>query len=429
MRPSGLNSSKYFGTLDHNTREATVRTMKLQYSQNRVSYDFCRPSMIFAATVAFSIFASFTSLKAEPGKATKLLIERVPNGGIQPQLLSDTHGTLHLVYFSGNPSAGDLQYVRQEAGKAEWSKPIRVNSKSGSAIAVGSIRGAQMALGRNGRIHVAWNGSSEASPATHVGVPMLYSRMNDAGTAFEPERDMITKAAGLDGGGSVAADAHGNVHVVWHALIPGAEADEGNRAVFLARSTNDGRDFGAEHQISPADSGACGCCGLRAFSGDDGNLLVLFRGASEKLNRSMRLLTSREGRNFESILSHPWQTPNCPMSSAAFAQSGTRTVAAWESDQQIFWTALKSGAGSTETPRSPSGAAKARHPAISVSSDGSTLVAWSEGTGWNRGGAFAWQLFDSTGKASDMKGRQDGIPVWSFAAAVAKRDGSFLILH
>ncbi|MSU63218.1 MAG: hypothetical protein EXS31_12620 [Pedosphaera sp.] len=403
--------------------------MNLNYLQNPIRFASRRAPMILAATVVFSTFANFASLKAETVKATKILIERVPNGGIQPQLFSDNHGTLHLVYFSGDPANGDLQYVRRDARMAEWSKPIRVNSQSGSAIAVGSIRGAQMAIGRNGRIHVAWNGSSEAPPATHVGAPMLYSRMNDAGTAFESERDIITKAAGLDGGGSVAADLRGNVYVVWHALIPGAGAGEGNRAVFLARSTNDGRDFTVERQISPADSGACGCCGLRAYSGDDGNLFVLFRGASEKLNRPMRLLTSRDGENFKSILSHPWQTPSCPMSSATFAQSGTRTVAAWESDQQVYWTTLKSSASSTETPRSTSGAAKSRHPAISVSSGGSTLVAWSEGTGWNRGGAFAWQLFDSTGKATDVKGRQDGVPVWSFAATVAKVDGSFLILH
>jgi len=36
--------------------------------------------------------------------------------------------------------------------------------------------------------------------------PMLYTRLNDAGTAFEAERDLITVARGLDGGGSVAAD-------------------------------------------------------------------------------------------------------------------------------------------------------------------------------------------------------------------------------
>jgi len=36
--------------------------------------------------------------------------------------------------------------------------------------------------------------------------PVLYTRLNDRGTGFEPERNLINFAAGLDGGSSVAAD-------------------------------------------------------------------------------------------------------------------------------------------------------------------------------------------------------------------------------
>jgi hypothetical protein len=57
------------------------------------------------------------------------------------------------------------------------------------------------------------------------------------------------------------------------------------------------------------------------------------------------------------------------------------------------------------------------------------LLVWTEGTGWQRGGALAWQLFDKSGKPLDEKGRQDGVPVWSFGAAYAKEDGSFVVLY
>lgn len=42
-----------------------------------------------------------------------------------------------------------------------------------------------------------------------VGEPMLYSRSNDSGTAFEPERNLMTRTFGLDGGGIIAADSTG----------------------------------------------------------------------------------------------------------------------------------------------------------------------------------------------------------------------------
>jgi len=113
--------------------------------------------------------------------------------------------------------AGDIFYVRREAGEATFTEPVRVNSHPGSAIAMGTIRGAQLAIGQNGRVHVAWNGSNKA-PKGPGGNPMLYARLNDAGIAFEPQRNLITWAGGLDGGGTLAADAKGRVYVFWHAM-------------------------------------------------------------------------------------------------------------------------------------------------------------------------------------------------------------------
>jgi hypothetical protein len=55
----------------------------------------------------------------------------------------------------------------------------------GSALAIGTIRGGQIAIGRGGRIHVAWDGSSVVRSkgplnpeAGQRGSPMLYSRLN-----------------------------------------------------------------------------------------------------------------------------------------------------------------------------------------------------------------------------------------------------------
>jgi hypothetical protein len=57
-------------------------------------------------------------------------------------------------------------------------------------------------------------------------------------------------------------------------------------------------------------------------------------------------------------------------------------------------------------------------------------MAWTEGTGWQRGGAVAWQVFDANGKPTEEKGRlAEGVPTWSLVAAVAGGDGSFVIYH
>src|SRR5262245_41513941 len=103
-----------------------------------------------AAFELFLLFARSVSqlIRAEGGNV-KLL--RVPNQGIQPQATLDGRGDLHLIYFAGDPQAGDLYYVRRPGGMTMFTSPIRVNSEPGSAIATGSIRGAHLAVGKGGR--------------------------------------------------------------------------------------------------------------------------------------------------------------------------------------------------------------------------------------------------------------------------------------
>jgi hypothetical protein len=235
-------------------------------------------------------------MAAEPARV-KLV--RTPNGGIQPQAAVDGQGVVHLIYYKGESRGGDIFYVRQEPGQEIFSKPIQVNSQSESAMAAGTIRGAQLAIGKNGRVHVAWNGHAPRQGAW-MEAPMLYTRMNDARTGFEPERDVITAARGLDGGGSVAADNQGNVYVFWHAPKPGNTNGEAGRAVFVARSTDEGKTFAPETLTTAQPTGACGCCGMKSFADSTGNVFALYRSATEMVNRDETLLVSRNrGADFE----------------------------------------------------------------------------------------------------------------------------------
>src|SRR5579863_1668433 len=134
----------------------------------------------FALTCAAALHNSIA------GSQGSVRLLRVPQGGIQPQAATGDRGTLHLIYFAGDPKNGDIFYVTSRDGGASFSQPLRVNSQPGSAIALGTIRGAQVALGRRGRIHVAWNGSQMAEPKGPMnpdyhqsGSPMLYTRLND----------------------------------------------------------------------------------------------------------------------------------------------------------------------------------------------------------------------------------------------------------
>jgi len=266
---------------------------------------------VIAMTLAFA-----TAAMGE----VKVQILRVPDGGIQPQGVMDSTGDVHLVYFKGDAAGGDLFYVHAAPGKSTFSAPVRVNSVANSAVAIGSIRGAQVAMGRNGRLHVAWN------PAPKLGLMgMQYARLKDSGDGFEEQKSIATEHSGLDGGGSVAADDGGNVYVVWHAPSrPGGK--EVDRRVWMARSIDDGQTFAVEVPCSADGTGACGCCALRAYADQTGTLFILYRSAGEMVHRDTYLLMSGDhGATFKSQMIEAMHMNACIMSSYAFLH-GPRDV-------------------------------------------------------------------------------------------------------
>jgi len=376
----------------------------------------------------------FLAAATASGKAVNVNVIRTPDHGIQPQAAVDKQGVVHLIYFKGPAEGGDVFYVRRKFGETKFSQPIRVNSHSGSATAMGTIRGAQLAVGKNGRVHVVWDGMGKGARRVVVSgkeqAPLLYARLNDDGTGFEPERNLITYAAGLDGGSSVAADAHGNVYGVWHAPQPGNTNGEAGRAVFITRSSNDGKTFEREKAALAEPTGACACCGMRAFADRNGAVYIMFRAAIEGINRDETLLISpRPGAEFKIATVHKWRAIICPMSSTTLTEGDASVLAAWETGSQVYFAKVNSRTMQVSEPMSPDGKASRKHPVAVANERGETLLVWTEGTSWGKGGEVGWQLFDSDGKPTSEEKRADGLPAWSLATAFAEANGEFVVVY
>lgn len=359
----------------------------------------------------------------------QISLEKTPNDGIQPQVIMDAEDTLHLIYFKGDAGNGDLFYVQRQQNKAVFSEPLRVNSQKGSAIAIGTVRGGQMAIGKNGRIHVVWNGSSRTNgPGSN---PLLYTRLNDDKTEFESQRNLIHNTKYLDGGSTVAADCMGNIYVTWHSQKIGNSGGEESRQIWIAQSTDDGKSFSNEVPAWETPTGSCSCCSMRSFTDRKGSTYILYRAAKDG-NRGIYLLNSNKNNsmNFNGLLLHNWEISTCPMSTMSLAEGPDFIVSAWETAGQIYFAKIKPGSTEFSTPQNAPGNGKTRkHPAIAINNKGVMLLAWTENTGWKKGGNLAWQLYNQNGMPTEQNGKlASGIPVWGLPSVVATAEG-FIIFH
>src|SRR6267154_6112956 len=144
------------------------RVIFARLSMNKIRFVPSRAQTPSSALVfALLVLALRASLAA--GQQVKLIA--TPDDGIQPQAAVDSKGVVHLIYFKGDPKGGDIFYVRRAPGQDQFSKLMPVNTQPHTAMALGTIRGAQLAVGKNGRVHVAWDGmgagSSLDSHASH----------------------------------------------------------------------------------------------------------------------------------------------------------------------------------------------------------------------------------------------------------------------
>ena len=156
---------------------------------------------------------------------------------------------------------------------------------------------------------------------------------------------------------------------------------------------------------------------------------MLYRAATQGIHRDAMWLTATGASASAAVKLHAWELPACPMTTFAMANTRAGILAAWETSHQIYLSELDP-VGMTFSAATPlAGAAVRKHPSVAVNAAGDRLIAWTEGTAWARGGTLAWQLQDRAGNVLAAAANAAPVPVWGLVAAVARPDGSFVVLR
>ena len=360
----------------------------------------------------------------------ELLVQPTPDGGLQPRLIVDETGNVHLLYFKkrlNQPQAreGNLFYRQYDPTSAQWGNPVKVSS-SAFNLQTFSIARAGLAIDGTGRIHVIWYLPKEAQ--------YVYARSDTARTTFEPQLSMVSQyAEGIDAGADIAAKGN-QIAIVWGA---GDLSKESARTVYARVSVDNGDSFGEELMLGDTGLGACACCSLATDFSQSGDLRVAYRSAIDGVGRHMQLLTLAlaQGAIARSTYAdvhelQQWELSSCPLS--------TNDIAADSRGDQwlVFETAARivqmklDGDPEPSLVAEPAITTRQKNPAIALDSAGQRLVVWGEAISHSRGGKLNMRMFDADG--ASIKTDYDTeleITEFSFPAAAPLPNNSFLILY
>jgi hypothetical protein len=368
-----------------------------------------RRLVIIAASILFAI-AAF--IFARPQRADGLPRVVVPGGGMCPSILFDG-SRLHLVYGR----KGLAYYTSSSDGGRTFAPSVQLGGGK-YAGDVGHERGPRMALGKDGSLHVVWmNGP---------GAKVFYTRSTDGGQNFSEPRNLAPRSNGVDGA-TLAADASGEVYVVWANTGQGPESPVSKTLMFVFSSDN-GSTFSAPRALDNTyPGGACACCSVRAAMTPDRTLLVGFRGAYHNVRDIYLLHGPVQSKRFEAsqVSADNWVFEGCPMAGPSVDPATSKLIhVAWISDGQVYHATSDDGGGSFTVRAAPGDPQQGPRslPVILSNARGEQLFAWVEDQ------HVRWERLSADGRvlASGDNGR---LPSESKFTAFADRDGNFVLVY
>ncbi len=359
----------------------------------------------------FSRAAGYTTillgvlLVSQAGAQTnRLNLIRVPAVGHPVKASLDADGAIHLLLDSPE---GPI-YLKSPDGGRTFNDPITIVDAASQRPGL-IFSGEDIAIGANGRVHVAMSNNAWKLKLPQEDWGLYYASLAPGAKAFSPVRNLNRKPSE---GFSLAASGRGDV-AAW--FLSGK--------LYTMNSRDGGETFTAFAEPDPAWS-PCECCTTSLAYGADGKLAMLYRERTDN-ERDMfvvildQLGASKPLRN--RISDTLWKIEACPMTYFTINRANHGYVAAWPTKGRVYFARLDRD-GQVLPPgeiKTPGTSGMRNHLLAVTASDGVTLVAWKHDD------LLGWQTYDATGQPQGTPASANS--PGSGAAGVAMSDGRFLL--
>lgn len=250
--------------------------------------------------------------------------------GRQPQVAIDPAGIVYVIY-----GADDAAWcaVSTDGGKT-FGAPVKVGNPTGS-MPLGKRRGPRVAATEKAVVVTAiWGGRGKGKDGD-----LLAWRSTDQGKTWQgPTRLNAEGGAAREGLHGMAAGGGEKLFCDW------LDLRNGKTELWGALSTDGGATWGKDFLLYHSPGGTiCECCHPSAAFDAKGGVLAMFRNALEG-NRDMYLVrSSADAKKFDAgqkLGTGAWRLDRCPMDGGAVCGGGDGAVyTVWRRQQKVFLAA------------------------------------------------------------------------------------------
>lgn len=319
-----------------------------------------QPGSWILAIVIFGLMVLCAPAQAQQFSAPKN-VSNNSDFSFTPVVAVDSNGTIYMAWEDDTDTNSNILLSRSTDGGLTFSTPINVSNTPGFSF------NPRIAVGSAGNVNIAWQNFTTGNTI------IMNSHSTNAGVSFSTALS-LSNASADSGDPQIAADAAGNVYVVW-------DQDSFNLGIFFSRSTDGGATFSAP---APLSTNASGSVSPQIAIGLNGNLTAVWEDDTAVTSDISFSHSADHGATFSIPESLSLHTGNSMAAQIATDVNGNVDVV-WANDStghfNIFFSRSTDNGATFSGPKDISnGTGLAENAQIGLDAKGNINVIWQDNT-------------------------------------------------